>query len=79
MLKKNAVGIFGIALAVAVGILIVGTHKAGSMRVMLELDGSLIVIILGFVATVRGSLLWLILSAVGFAEAAFLAFGIVGH
>jgi hypothetical protein len=71
MVKKKAVEIAGIALAVTVGILIVGTHKGGSLRTMLELDG--------FVATVRGSWLWLALSAVGFAEAALLAFGVVGH
>ncbi|MGA7859368.1 MAG: hypothetical protein WCA11_15645 [Terracidiphilus sp.] len=73
-MKKNAIGILGIALAIVVALLMMTTKTASSVRHMLQLDGALIVIILGFVNAVRGSWLWLILSAVGLAEAAFIIF-----
>lgn len=73
-MKKNAVGILGIVLAIAVGLLIATTKATSTARVMGMLDGALIVVILGLVAAVRGSWLWLILSAIGIAEIAFILF-----
>jgi hypothetical protein len=73
-MKKNAIGIVGIALAAVVALLIATAKSASPMRGMLQLDGALIVVILGLVAAVRGSWLWLILSLVGLSEVALLIF-----
>ena len=73
-MKKNAIGVIGIALAVVVALLIATTKTPSPLRGMLQLDGALIAVILGAVAAVRGSWLWLILSAAGLAEVAFTIF-----
>lgn len=73
-MKKNAIGVIGIALAVVVALLIATTKTPSPLRGMLQLDGALIAVILGAVAAVRGSWLWLILSAAGLAEVAFIIF-----
>ena len=73
-MKKNAIGTIGIALAIVIALLIATAKTPSPVRGMLQLDGALIVVILGFVAAVRGSWLWLILSAVGLAEVAFIIF-----
>lgn len=69
-MKKNAVGILGIAIAIAVELLVLTAKTPSPLRGMVQLDGALIVIILGLVAAVRGSWLWLIISVVGIAEVA---------
>ena len=62
------IGIFGIVLATVVALLIAGSKHVSSIGNMAELDGSLVVLIAGFVCAVRGSLLWLLLSGAGLAE-----------
>jgi hypothetical protein len=73
-MKKNAIGVIGIALSALVALLIATARTPSPVRGMLQLDGALIVVILGVVASVRGSWLWLILSAAGLAEVAFIVF-----
>lgn len=73
-MKRNAVGLAGIALAVVVAILIATMKAPSFFGRMVKLDGALVVVVLGFVAAVRGSLLWLILAAVGIAEIAYVMF-----
>jgi hypothetical protein len=77
--KKNAIGILGIVLAIVVALLIVSTKRDSSLQVMVQLDGAIIVLMLGLVSAVRGSLLWLILSGIGLVETAYVVFAIVGH
>jgi len=72
--KKHLFGVLGIAIAIVTAIVIFATAKASPVRTFVGLDGALIVVILGFVATVRGSWLWLILCAIGLAEAALIVF-----
>ncbi len=73
-MKKNAIGIVGIAIAIVVALLVAMGKTPSPVRHMFQLDGALIVVILGLVAAVRGSLLWLILSAAGVAEVALIIF-----
>ncbi|MFZ0743158.1 MAG: hypothetical protein WAM85_02075 [Terracidiphilus sp.] len=73
-MKKNAIGIIGIAVAFAVALLMVSMKTTSYARTTTQLDGALVVVILGFVAAVRGSWLWLILCAVGVAEVAITIF-----
>lgn len=73
-MKKNAVGWTGIAIAMVVALLIVTMKTPSFFRGIVQLDGALIVVVLGFIAAVRGSLFWLILTAVGIAEIAYVMF-----
>jgi len=73
-MKKNAVGIIGIALALVVALLIATMKTPSFFRGMMQLDGALVVVVLGFIAAVRGSLFWLALTAVGIAEIAYVMF-----
>ncbi|MGA8730913.1 MAG: hypothetical protein WB608_19310 [Terracidiphilus sp.] len=73
-MKKNAVGIVGIGLAVVVAILMASMKAASFARASVQFDGAMIVVILGLIAAVRGSWLWLILSAIGIAEVALILF-----
>lgn len=73
-MKMNGIGILGTTIAIAVAVLVLTSKTPLPLRAMVQLDGALIVIILGLVAAVRGSWLWLILSAVGIAEVAFIIF-----
>jgi hypothetical protein len=77
-MKNNVVGIFGIVVAFVVAVLIVCTEMMSPELVSVLMAGTLIVVILGIVAAVRGSRLWLILCAVGIGLAAFLIFVVVG-
>jgi hypothetical protein len=76
--KKNIVGIFGIAVAIAIIVLILSMEMVSPELVSILLAGTLIVVISGFVAAMRGSRLWLILTGVGIALSAFIIFGVVG-
>lgn len=73
-MKRNAVGWAGSALAVVVAILIATVKTPSFFPRLIQLDGAVVVVVLGFIATVRGSLLWLILAAVGIAEIAYVMF-----
>jgi NaMN:DMB phosphoribosyltransferase len=77
-MKKNLTGIVGIAVAMAVGLLIATTATSSPTRVFVQLGGALIVVIAGIFAAVRGSRLWLLLSGLGIGLAAFLVFAVVG-
>jgi hypothetical protein len=72
--KKYPYGKAGILVAVTVALVIALTSKTSPVRTYVGLDGALIVLLLGFVATVRGSWLWLILCAIGIAEMALIVF-----
>ena len=73
-MKRNAVGIAGIGVAIVVAILMVSVKTITYARTFVQVDGALVVVILGLVAAVRGSLLWLVLSAIGIAEVALIIF-----
>jgi hypothetical protein len=73
-MKRNAVGIVGIGVAIAVAVLMVSVKTSSFMRASIQFDGAMIVVILGLIAAVRGSLLWLVLSAIGIAEIALILF-----
>ncbi|HUX44314.1 MAG TPA: hypothetical protein VMV57_06150 [Terracidiphilus sp.] len=72
-MKKNVVGAIGIVLAIGVLLLFTGkTHSPA--HAMTQLDLALVVVLLGAVAAIRGSLVWLLLSVVGLAELIFIIF-----
>ncbi len=73
-MKRNAIGIVGIALAIVVAVLMASVKTTSFVRASLQFDGAMIVVILGLIAAVRGSLLWLVLSAIGIAEIALILF-----
>jgi hypothetical protein len=73
-MKRNATGIAGIGLAILVAILMVSVKTNTYARTIIQVYAALVVVILGLIATVRGSLQWLILSAVGIAEVALTIF-----
>ncbi|HET6169434.1 MAG TPA: hypothetical protein VFE01_04595 [Terracidiphilus sp.] len=73
-MKRNATGIAGIGLAILVAILLVSVKANTYARTFIQVDAALVVVMLGLVAAVRGSLQWLILSAVGIAEVALIIF-----
>ena len=73
-MKRNAVGIVGIGVAIAVAVLMASVKTSSFMRASIQFDGAMIVVILGLIAAVRGSLLWLVLSAIGIAEIALILF-----
>jgi hypothetical protein len=77
-MKKNVIGILGIAVALVVAVLILSTEMMSPELVSVLMAGTIIVVILGIVAAVRGSRLWLILCAIGVGLAAFLIFAVVG-
>jgi hypothetical protein len=76
--NKNVFGVIGTAVAITIILLIVCMEMISPELVYVLLAGTLIVLILGIVAAVRGSRLWLILSGVGIALAAIIIFGVVG-
>lgn len=73
-MKKNAVGMAGVGVALVVAFLMASKKTSSFARASVQFDGAMIVVILGLVAAVRGSWLWLILSAVGIAEVALILF-----
>jgi hypothetical protein len=73
-MKKNAVGLVGIGVAVVVVFLMASMKVSSYARASIQFDGALIVVILGLIAAVRGSWLWLIVSAIGIAEVALILF-----
>lgn len=73
-MKKHPFGVAGIVVAVTVALVIALSAKASPVRTYVGVDGALIVMLLGFVATVRGSWVWLILCLVGMAEMALIVF-----
>ena len=73
-MKRNAVGIVGIGVAIAVAVLMASVKTSLFMSASIQFDGAMIVVILGLIAAVRGSLLWLVLSAIGIAEIALILF-----
>ena len=77
-MNKNVFGVIGTAVAITIILLIVCMEMISPELVYVLLAGTLIVLILGIVAAVRGSRLWLILSGVGIALAAIIIFGVVG-
>lgn len=78
-MKKNIVGYLGIALAALVALLILATSKATPAQNMFQLDASIAVLVLGFIAVVRGSLVWLLLCGAGIAEMVIVILKGVGH
>ena len=73
-MKRNAVGIVGIGVAIVVAVLMASMKTTSFARASIQFDGAMIVVILGLIAAVRGSLLWLVLSAIGIAEIALILF-----
>ncbi len=73
-MKRNAIGIVGIGVAVVVAFLMASMKTNSFARSSIQFDGAMIVVILGLIAAVRGSLLWLLLSAIGIAEVALILF-----
>lgn len=73
-MNRNATGIAGIGLAILVAILMASVKTTTYARTFIQVDAALVVVILGLIAAVRGSLQWLILSAVGIAEVALIIF-----
>jgi hypothetical protein len=77
-MKKNMFGILGIAVLMTIILLIVCTEMMSPALVSVLLAGTLVVVVLGVVAAVRGSRLWLVLSGFGIGLAAFIIFCVVG-
>ncbi|HVC46650.1 MAG TPA: hypothetical protein VND90_05340 [Terracidiphilus sp.] len=73
-MKKHAVGLAGILIAVGVAVWLAATKTITPARTTTQLDLALAVVLLGMVAAVRGSLFWILLSAVGLVEVLFVIF-----
>jgi hypothetical protein len=67
-MKKQAVGVAGIVIAVTVAVWLAATKSTSPPVTTTQLDLALAVVLLGMVAAVRGSLFWFLLSAVGLIE-----------
>lgn len=67
-MKKHVVGICGVVIAVGDALWIVLSKATTPARSMTQLDLALGVVLLGMVAAIRGSLLWMLLSAAGLIE-----------
>ncbi|MGB6975479.1 MAG: hypothetical protein WBD67_12430 [Terracidiphilus sp.] len=73
-MKKHAVGVSGIIIATGLAVWLLflsATTPAGKTT---QLDLALVVVMLGMVAAIRGSLFWFLLSAAGLIEVLFVIF-----
>jgi hypothetical protein len=67
-MKKHAVGLAGIVIAVGDALWLVMSRTTTPARTMTQLDLALGAVLLGMVAAIRGSLFWILLSVVGLIE-----------
>jgi hypothetical protein len=77
-MSKNVIGLAGLAIAIVDALSIASTPTTSQTRVLIQLAGALIVVVLGAIATKRGSRGWLFLSGSGLLIGAFLIFAVVG-
>jgi hypothetical protein len=78
MMKKNGFGIFGVVAAAVVVPLVLILPKGLPARPYIQLDGTLLILLSSVIAAIRGSRLWLLLTALALVLIALLMFSPIG-